>query len=150
MVLSKVFIHLVFQGSSEDECQSMEASHNSVAIVNDDETTCTSDRCTNTSLSSNPTPNTTSPLVVAIAAVREGQEPSASPPPTLGRSHAPDGSKGQFSREQCGGEPADKQHGERQRESVMQYSPACTMYITVLALLTFSSRVFFDVGSLKL
>ena len=129
MVLSKVFIHLVFQGSSEDECQSMEASHNSVAVVNDDETTCTSDRCTNTGLSSNPTPNTTSPLVVAIAAVREGQEPSASPPPTLGRSHAPDGSKGQFSREQCGGEPADKQHGERQRERVCDAVFSCIHHV---------------------
>ena len=128
MVLSKVFIHLVFQGSSEDECQSMEASHNSVAVVNDDE--ATSGACTNTSPSSNPTPNTTSPLVVATAAVREGQEPSASPPPTtLGRSHAPDGSKGQFSREQCGGEPADKQHGERQRERVCDAVFSCIHHV---------------------
>ena len=30
MALSKVFIHLVFQGSSEDECLSVEGSHNRV------------------------------------------------------------------------------------------------------------------------
>ena len=31
MVLSKVFIHLVFQGSSEEECHSVEDSHNRVS-----------------------------------------------------------------------------------------------------------------------
>ena len=108
MVLSKVFIHLVFQGSSEDECQSMEASQNSVAVAED----------TSTSQPSNPTdanPGTVvSPsqaLVVATCTsdtVLAEEEAST----TLGRSHMLDGSKGQFSREQCGGEPVEKQQGE--------------------------------------
>ena len=42
MVLSKVFIHLVFQGSSEEGCHSVEDSHNRVA--NQANLTSTSDQ----------------------------------------------------------------------------------------------------------
>lgn len=101
MVLSKVFIHLVFQGSSEDECQSMEASHNSVVVV--DASSSQPGNPTNANPSTAPLP---SQAVVASTAAEE-------PSPTLRRSHALDGSKGQFSREQRGGEAAaDKQQGE--------------------------------------
>ena len=101
MVLSKVFIHLVFQGSSEDECQSMEASHNSVVVVK-----ASSSHPSNPS---NANPSTTPPPSQAVVAATAEEEPS----PTLGRSHALDGSKGQFSREQRGGEAAtDKKQGE--------------------------------------
>ena len=94
----------MFQGSSEDECQSMEASHNSVVV-----------NATSASWPSNPAdanPSTAAPSqasAVATTAVTVLEEELS---PTLGRSHVLDGSRGQFSREQCGGEPAEKQQGE--------------------------------------
>ena len=116
MVLSKVFIHLVFQGSSKDECQSVEASQNSIAVV------AAAAEDTSNIQPSNPTDANPSAavlpsraLVVATCTsdtVLAEEEAST----TLGRSHSLDGSKGQSSREQCGGEPVEKQQGERERE----------------------------------
>ena len=105
MALSKVFIHLVFQGSSEDECQSMEASHNSVVVVSPISSASHPSNLTNANRSTALALSTTT----AAAPERVLEEETSS---TLGRSHALDGSKGQLSREQCGGEAAKKQHGE--------------------------------------
>ena len=93
MVLSKVFIHLVFQGSSEDECQSVEASHNRVIAASQ----------------ASPYPTLSPPVATTVATAG----PSA--PTSLGKSPTLDDNKSQLSREQCGGETAKKKEGEREK-----------------------------------
>ena len=115
MVLSKVFIHLVFQGSSEDECQSVEASQNSVTAAAEDASNSQPSNPTDTNSGAATCISPSQALVAATCTsdtVLAGEEAST----TLGRSHSLDGSKGQFSREQCGGEPVEKQQGESERE----------------------------------
>ena len=113
MVLSKVFIHLVFQGSSEDECQSVEASQNSVSAAAENATNSQPSNPTDANPSA---PVSPSRALVAATCTSDKVLAEEEASTTLGRSHSLDGSKGQSSREQCGGEPVEKQQGERERD----------------------------------